>query len=461
MKMLATPFHVPLFSRAAKRSALTLRFASRLNERSARYGLYAMLASLLFVLALVSVLFKKQFNFVVSDGRGYYVYLPSLVIDGDLDFSNQMREHWGVDFKPELLAQRTPRGLVRNKYPAGMALTLTPSFLAAHAVALTGHALTGHPALAVDGYSVPYQLFNLLFILFLGDCSMMLIDRLLTGAFQLDPKMTTAAVVVFWLGSHYLYYYFREPFMVHVVAGFWVNATIVLTWELLLGLAQQRLSAWRLFLTSFAGSMAIVCRPTDLFLLPFSGYLLYRIVRAGLLGRLVRLLPVVVAGLLPLFVQLLVWRQLYGSFLCYSYEGEGFHWAHPAAWQTLFSSRHGLFFWSPLLLLSVAGVLWRLWRTGLKPEPLLVCFTTSFLVLWYCNSSWYCWWFGDAFGARAFLELSGLFVLGLAFAFEAIRRAGQRTQRVFVSLLALALVYHFALMGLYVFQIIPRGDYLF
>jgi hypothetical protein len=412
-------------------------------------------------MALGSVMFKKQFNFVVSDGRGYYVYLPSLVIDGDLDFSNQMREHWGVDFKPELLEQRTPRGLVRNKYPAGMALTLTPSFLAAHALAMTGHALTGSPSLAPDGYSIPYQILNLLFIMALGAGSMMLIDRLLTSAFQLDARVTTAAVVIFWLGSHYLYYYFREPFMVHVVAGFWVNATIVLTWELLSAVSQKRLSAWRLFLATIAGSMAIICRPTDIFLLPFAVYFVYRVIRAGFLSSLVRLLPLVAAGLAPLAVQMLVWKQLYGSLLCYSYEGETFHWARPAGWQTLFSSRHGLFFWSPLLLLSVAGVVWRLWRTRLKPEPLLVCFMASFLILWYCNSSWYCWWFGDAFGARAFLELSGLFVLGLAFTMEAVRRSGRITQRVFASFLVLALAYHFALMGLYVFQRIPRGDYLF
>ena len=42
-------------------------------------------------------------------------------------------------------------------------------------------------------------------------------------------------------------------------------------------------------------------------------------------------------------------------------------------------------------------------------------------MLWYVNSSWYAWWFGESFGARAFLELSVLFVLGLGFAFERLR----------------------------------------
>jgi hypothetical protein len=91
---------------------------------------------------------------------------------------------------------------------------------------------------------------------------------------------------------------------------------------------------------------------------------------------------------------------------------------------------------------------------------LLVCFVLSFLILWYCNSCWHCWWFGHAFGARAFLELSSFFVLGLATAFRAVRRSGRQARGAFLTLLAAMLLYHFILMGLYIIHGIPRGDYL-
>ena len=70
---------------------------ARLRSAKTRLVLYAATATLLFVLAVAAVSFKKDFDLVVSDARCYYVYLPSLVIDGDLDFSNQIREHRGGD----------------------------------------------------------------------------------------------------------------------------------------------------------------------------------------------------------------------------------------------------------------------------------------------------------------------------------------------------------------------------
>ena len=73
-------------------------------------------------------------RFIVGlDGRGYYVWLPTVILDGDLDISNQIREHWGVDFHPRFLDDKTEKGYVRNEYPIGEALTISPAFLAAHA----------------------------------------------------------------------------------------------------------------------------------------------------------------------------------------------------------------------------------------------------------------------------------------------------------------------------------------
>src|SRR6266545_2325586 len=106
-------------------------FANNLDRRWYRYRTYAVVAGVLYLLSLVAVSFKPVFTLIVSDGRSYYVYLPSLFIDGDLDFSNQISEHWDVDFRPAILQDRTPIGLVRNRYPIGFSLTLVPGFVAA------------------------------------------------------------------------------------------------------------------------------------------------------------------------------------------------------------------------------------------------------------------------------------------------------------------------------------------
>jgi hypothetical protein len=432
-----------------------------LRHPTSRYAVYALVGLLLLLLAVVATSCKRQFDFIVSDGRYYYVYLSSLVIDGDLDFSNQMREHWGNDYCPDPNKHVTQRGLVANIYPIGVALTLAPSFLVGHALAHTCHACTGAAWCLPDGYSLPYQLSCLVFLLMLATATMALTDRLLTEVFHVDPLLTTLAVVLYWLGSPLLYYTFREPFMAHGPGAFWVTCVIYLIWRLLEGLERGILSPRYLFLLVFAASMTLVCRYSNGCLAPLYGYFLFRMVRTGAVLRLVRCLPAALAGLFPFGVQALAWHELHGQWFMSTHSGlGGFHWTSPALWQTLFSSRHGLFFWSPLLLVSAGGLIWRLRNTTSETRPFLGWLLGAFLLLWYINSSWCCWWFGDSFGGRAFLELGFLFVLGLASAFEAMHCTSPASRRAFAAGIVVLLLYHFALMSLYILHLIPRDDFL-
>jgi hypothetical protein len=443
----------------------TLWWLTPLREGPVRTGCYLATSLLIFLVAIATIPLKQRFDFINSDGRWYYVYLPSLVIDGDLDFSNQIRDHWYTDPHPPLDQGPTPwhtdNGLIKNKYPVGLALTLTPAFLFAHTAALLLHALTGGNWCVPDGYSVPYQVVNLLFMLGLTVWWMRLIDCLLTEEFRANPAVVVLAVVVYWLGTPLLYYSFREPYMAHATGAFWISASVYLTWRLRQEVEQGRLPLLRLTLLAFCTTLAVVCRPTNVFVVPFHLWLLAGVVRRGMVSAFLARLPVALLGLAPVGVQMLVWHGLYGRWLHFSYEGEEFYWTNPACWQTLFSSRHGLFFWSPLLLAAVGGALWYARRGGGLTRAVLLCAGLSFVLLWYCNSSWWCWYFGDSFGGRAFLELSGLFVVGLAGAFEAVRRSRTVARRAFQGAVVVALVYHVVLFGLYSFHWITRSDYLF
>jgi hypothetical protein len=88
------------------------------------------------------------------------------------------------------------------------------------------------------------------------------------------------------------------------------------------------------------------------------------------------------------------------------------------------------------------------------------CFTCAFLMLWYVNSCWWCWWFGEAFGGRAFLELAAMFVLGFALLFRELSRFAASARIALTGLVGVALVYHYALMALYILNYIPRDNYL-
>jgi hypothetical protein len=353
----------------------------------------------------------------------------------------------------------TPTGLLPNPYPVGLALTLAPAFLLAHGIATAGHALTGWQVLAPDGYSAPYQVIQLAWLVGLVVATMNLLDRLLTRGLALPGRAAFLAIAAALAGSPWLFYSFREPFMAHAAGTFWVTAAVVLVWRLLVALERHELPLRLTWALLACTAMAVVCRPTNVFLLPFGLFAVYRIVRAGMLGRLARQAPLLVTALVPVAAQMLTWQVLFGRPVAYSYGSHGFDWGHPALAQTLFSSRHGLFFWSPLLLVALAGALARLCRGG-PGNGLLLCYLVAFVQLWYCNSAWCQWWFGDACGGRAFVELIGLFTVGLGVLFDRWSGAG-RSGRLLAGAVAALVLVNIALMGCYLLHRIPRADYLF
>jgi len=71
------------------------------------------------------------------------------------------------------------------------------------------------------------------------------------------------------------------------------------------------------------------------------------------------------------------------------------------------------------------------------------------------------WWFGDAFGARSFLECQPLFVIGFAAAFWSLSRTSRGTRAACAALLALCAVYNSVLLVLYIALLISRSRALF
>lgn len=419
------------------------------HERAHRLRLYAVLAASFFVLGLAGAArHGTEVNLVHSDGRGYYVYLPSLVVDGDLDFSNQIREHYQVGFRP-LGSRDEETGLVWNKFPIGVALSLLPAFLVAHVLSLGAFWVSGSPLVAPHGYSLLYQCLGFAAILAYAFGTFAIVDRWLTERFRVEGPAVALASTAFWVGTHYAFYSFYNAFMCHLASAFWVAASVDLVLTLRDRLEEERWPGRRLAALAFALSMAVTCRPSNLFVAPLLVWLLIAAARRGRLGALLRALPLTVPALAPLGLQVLTWHALTGHNLVDPYRHEGFtRWANPCLVQTLFSSRHGLFWWSPLLLLSAWGVARRLRAAG-GGDGFLPAWLGSFAILWYANSSWYAWWFGESFGARAFLELAPLFVMGLAFAYEDARRRGPRASSLAASASLVAIAWSWLLLGLW------------
>lgn len=410
---------------------------------SSRRSIYTWISIVIFAMSVATGLWsgKKSglaFNNVRSDGRYYYCYLPSIIIDGDLDFSNQIRKHWDVSFDTRLLNDLTPNGMIRNKYPVGEALTLLPAFLAGHAVAL---ASAGH--IAADGYSWPYQVACIAMIAFLMRQTLLMIDSIMTESLNIPALPTVLALLVLVFATPYGYYGWREPFMVHVISLFWCTSIA----SLACSEKNEPRSFWPKI--SLSTAMAVVCRPTNAFMIPIIAYGVFHLVKIHGIKKSSAWLPLAAVGILPIGLQLYCWKLLFGSFVSYSYSGETFAWGNPALIPTLLSSRHGLFLWSPVLALSVGTL-----AANLR-HPQIVCWFMGILALWYANSAWHCWWFGDAFGARAFIELGCPFAIGLGMLFDKL----SGNHRAICSVVAISILLNFSMMALYISGIVPPSDY--
>jgi hypothetical protein len=118
----------------------------------------------------------------------------------------------------------------------------------------------------------------------------------------------------------------------------------------------------------------------------------------------------VVAAAAAFAPQMLVWQTLYGRPLAIPQGGGFMRWGTPALGSVLFSDWHGLFTWTPIIVVAVVGV-----PLILRRDRLVFAAALAFLALsWYVNAAAADWWAGEAFGARRFVSCFAVFTLGLA-----------------------------------------------
>ena len=100
-----------------------------------RRSLVVLAASILLVaIALARDQYRQiSGSFFVSDGFGYYIYLPSLLIDRDLDLANQLL-HQDDQINQRWYDRDPTTGRIGNAFQVGCALLWSPFFLATHAL---------------------------------------------------------------------------------------------------------------------------------------------------------------------------------------------------------------------------------------------------------------------------------------------------------------------------------------
>jgi hypothetical protein len=347
---------------------------------------------------LVSTRVGRLHDPINGDATSYYAYAQSVLLDGDLDFANNYQV-LRIDE-----TRSTPTGRLWNKYPVGTAVLNAPFFLAGHAVAVAGRALGA--SWSDDGYSLPEQLGFALGSIFWALVGLELAFRLVVR-WSGEPH-ATFATTAWLLGSSLAFYVYRDPGYAHACSFFAVTA--FLAYERSVGRLDVRSG---LILGALAGLMTLVENQNLLVtIVPL-------VLRWPELRRAPLLIAVAALGALVGFLpQMAAWQVLFGRPVAYSYQGEGFDFIHPHLIDVLFSTRHGLITWTPIAGLAIAG----LGAAALRDRTVRP-YLLALALQWLVNGAWWCWWFGWSFGARKFLSVSTLFMLGLALL---SRRVGHR-----------------------------------
>jgi hypothetical protein len=375
-----------------------------------RIGLKQLIHPFFEVLIIVAVLFTIN-NYlghseqrIIADGMGYYEYLPSYFIHDDLHRNE-------VTFSVEDSTYQRILGhdnyvnydeYLVNKYPVGTALLQLPFFLATKAFAEPSSGIEG-------GYETEYNTMvhvAALFYLFLG----LIFLRKLLLAFEVRREIVVISQLLLVFGTPIIHYVNTEASYSHVYSFF----TITAFFYFVRAFFQDRNYKSFLLAALFLG-LIVILRQVNLIAILFLPFLAgsWKELKDGIAATFklrLKLLIGVVLFFVPVFIQMYTWHLQTGSWIVYSYQGEGFDFLHPHFLDMLFSYKKGLFVYTPLLLLMTLSVVFLV----KKQRFLMASWMFFFLFVTYVFSSWWSWFYGCSFGQRPYIDLYAAFVLPFA-----------------------------------------------
>lgn len=358
-------------------------FVSRGSHRA------AVIAFAAFV--LLSVTFLSP-GYIRPDSAAIYSWLRSAVLDGDLLLYNEWYSFGMLRDGVPMFKEVTATGALANHWSIGTSVVSAPFYVAAL------------PFFPADGFSgiagVVLALASALFGAVAVWASFDVARR------WLSPQGSALTTLAVFFGTPLFWYTLRLPLGTHA-AGAMCIALMVR--ELM---ADDR-DGDRAALIGLLEGVAIAVRLQHFVLLPALlcfGWRRRWSMRQWLLFS---------AGVtVPLLPQAIAWSAVYGSPFGPLVQGAS---SRSSTWlpfqsnsliDVLFTSYHGLFSWAPVTLLALAGVFLMLRTDRTRGIVLVLMFAGE----WFANGVFdRYFWGGMSFGPRRFVDLTALFVIGLAF----------------------------------------------
>ena len=360
-----------------------------------------------------------------GDGNGYYAWVRSAVIDGDLHFENEYRRADPAfrtemfDEKGELRREkRTSTGHVDDHWGVGAAALWSPFFLVAHAVVTVARAAGIH--WQADGFSLPYRWACAFGTALFGFLSLLIAYQLARR--RLSDGAALVGVLVVWGASSLFVYQYLLPFWPFASAAF-VGALLLLLWD-----RPGPIPPLRWLVMGVLAGLAFAIHPVAV---AWAVLPLLAVVRLpGLRAKASAL------GLLALGAPLGAAPQLFGKAIVYGSpftSGYDVKLREPQLFRILFGANHGLFSWTPIAFIALVGIVWPLWRRDRRlAQALITVFLAMLVVITFFQLHEQ-----SSYGNRFFVAFTPGFVIGAASVYESLRGHWRRVA-VAIGVLAVA-----------------------
>ena len=369
-----------------------------------------------YLLFLIICIFALRLGWVIPDGAGFGAYLPTLYLDGDLNFFNQYI-HCGIIDRNFIHGSAvTSNGYPLNLWTIGTAVLWTPFWL-------LGHALTWVTGFfgqrwTPNGFTLYYNFSVHFATAVFGFCTLFLIAGIARK--YVDAKSAAATTALITIGTPFYWYLFHLADAAHVPAAFVIALFVVV----FLAYRSQQRNRTTGFLLGLLGGLATIIKPNNVLIFLFPVVLWAAESSSKKPTILLREASWMIFGaILTISIQFFVWQILFGNPLGPILDKGVQHYykfftGHFWLLDVLFSSYHGMFFFSPILILAFAG-LWNLLKTD-RTLALASLIILILQILLMANERYF--WQGTAFGLRRLVDWTPLFALGVAVAYQNILR---------------------------------------
>lgn len=347
---------------------------------------------------------------IQTDGKGYYAYLPAIFIYHDLNFGFFNKIEKKKYFFREVYPYKSYlNGKAFDKYYCGTAIAELPFFLIAHGLTALTHGDT-------DGYSALYPTFISVAALFYLWVGLMFLSSALNFYF-INEKQKSLALLAAVFGTNLFYYAIGEPSMSHVYSFAFFS--------MFLYYSKKYFTEYQIkYVIVLASILALIIliRPVNgliILIWPFAAGSFQNFIKGIRLAfqHYIGTAAALLCFTAIIMIQLIIYKISMGKFFVYAYGGESFHFLKPHMIDILFSYKKGLFLYTPMFFIALAGFYFLY-----KSNKFEFYSLAGFLILvTYILSSWWMWYYGGSFSSRVYVEYIPLFMVLLVFTLKGIR----------------------------------------